>query len=354
MYDCSEDVLEYHDDKVNLPSGERSDMRDRRNANRDRLKKGLEKNKKPAPREFKSQGSYAMRTMTQHPDNDYDIDDGVYFDKVKLVGPRGGEMTALEARQMVRDAVDDGGFKTRPEVRTNCVRVIYDAGYHVDLPVYRRVVTKDAIGNESVHYELASSVWKRSDARDVTTWFDEECSRQNADSVNGGQVRRITREIKKFARSRASWKGQILSGFGITKLVTERYRGNASREDSSLYDTMKAIRDRLNLDLVVTHPVTPNEAITNGSDDAKAKFLRDKLSDALRWLDPLFKPDCDRKQALKCWDDVFDTTYFSERLDTNEDAASGMGAFSSGLFQQAGRSTSAREAVHKEGGGRYA
>src|SRR5262249_36820625 len=60
---------------------------------------------------------------------DYDIDDGVYFDKGVLVGDRGAEMSALQARQMVRDALDDGSFKTPPEVRTNCVRVYYEAGF---------------------------------------------------------------------------------------------------------------------------------------------------------------------------------------------------------------------------------
>src|SRR3546814_15006164 len=88
------------------------------------------------------QGSYAMKTMIVHPDNDYDIDDGVYFDKADLVGERGAEMTSLQTREMVRNAVDDGKFKKAPVARKNCVRVYYEAGYHVDLPVYRRI-TKD-------------------------------------------------------------------------------------------------------------------------------------------------------------------------------------------------------------------
>ncbi len=123
MFDCAKDVLAHHNEKVTLPQSERTAMRDRRNANRDRLRKGLKDKGKPAPREFKSQGSYAMKTMVQYPDKNYDIDDGVYFDKEVLVGERGAEMTALQARQMVRDAVDDGGFKTPPEVHKNCVRV---------------------------------------------------------------------------------------------------------------------------------------------------------------------------------------------------------------------------------------
>ena len=169
---------------------------------------------------------------------------------------------------MVRDALDDGSFNTPPEVRKNCVRVYYKAGFHVDMPVYRRVTTKDVFGSESYHHELASSEWKRSDARDVTEWFEKQNNDKSPDTDNGRQLRRMVRQIKKFARSRDSWKGQILSGFGITKLVTECFRGDARREDAALYETMKAIRDRLKGNLVVAHPVTPNETITSGTDDA--------------------------------------------------------------------------------------
>ena len=313
MFDCAGDVVAHHDGRVTLPQAERTEMRDRRNANRDRLKKGLTNARKPSPREFVSQGSYAMKTMTRHHEKDYDIDDGVYFDKERLVGERGAEMWALQARQMARDAIDDGSFKTAPEVRRNCVRVYYAAGYHVDVPVYRRVTTKNIWGSESYHYELASSDWKRSDARDVTNWFEKENGDKSPDTGNGRQLRRIVRQIKKYARSRQSWKSQILSGFGITKLVTECFRGDANREDGALYYTMKAIRDRLNLNLVVAHPVTPNETITNGTDDARARFLRDRLIEAMDMLAPLFETNCTREKALKCWDKVFATTFFSDR-----------------------------------------
>ena len=146
-----------------------------------------------------------MKTMVQHPEKDYDIDDGVYFDKEVLVGDRGAEMTALQA------SADGPGTplimaasRHPPEVRKNCIRIYYTAGYHVDMPIYRRVTTKDIFGNETYHYELASSSWKRSDARDVTAWFEKENTAQSPDTKNGRQLRRITRQIKKFARSRGS------------------------------------------------------------------------------------------------------------------------------------------------------
>jgi hypothetical protein len=352
MHNCANDILAHHDDEVNLAKPEQDEMRDRRDSNRSRLKNGLAKAKKPAPLEHRSQGSYAMRTMVQHPEKDYDIDDGVYFAKEDLVGERGAEMTSLQARQMVRDAVDDGSFKKAPECRKNCVRVYYGAGYHVDIPVYRRVTTKGFLG-DTYHYELASSQWKRSDARDVTDWFVEENKRQSPDTTNGRQLRRVVRQIKKYARSRPSWSGEILSGFGITKLVTECYRADLAREDRALYDTMKAIRDRLRYDLVVQHPVTPGATITNGSDDATARFLRDRLSEALKDLDPLFNRDCTRAKALKCWDKVFATDFFSLR-ETQNDRAAGLGSpaiHSSGLLIAQGDKVAA--AVRKEGGGRY-
>ena len=348
MFDCSKDVRAYHNQDVTLPKVEQDGMRSRRDANRDRLRKGLRKTCKPGPIEFVAQGSYAMKTMVRDPDNDYDIDDGVYFRKEDLVGPRGAEMTSLQARQMVRDAVDDGRFNQKPEVRSNCVRVHYAAGYHVDLPVYRRVVTSTMFG-EQIHYELAaSSGWKRSDARDVTDWYEEERSK----STDGQQLRRINRDLKKYVRSRHSWRAGILGGFGISVLVFECFRVN-DREDLALYDTIVAMRDRLYWSLEIAHPVTPGDYITNGADDARARAFRDKLSDAIDALQPLFKTGCTHERALKCWDKVFATTFFSERLE-NEQRAALTAQTVIGSTALLSSTSAAADAVSSAGGGRAA
>ena len=289
-----------------------------------------------------------MKTMIRDPANDYDIDDGVYFRKEDLVGARGAEMTPLQARQMVRDAVDYGKFKQAPEVRSNCVRVLYEAGYHVDLPVYRRVVTSTII-RDDVHYELAaSSGWKRSDARDVSDWYENE----RAKSADGQQLRRVNRDLKKYSRSRYSWRAGILSGFGISVLLTERFRQH-DREDRAFYDTMVAIRDRLDCDLQVAHPVTAGDYITSGSDDARARCFRDKLTDAIDSLQPLFRADCTHERALKCWDQVFATTFFSERIENKQRASAAAPAIiSSGALLSS--TAPAAPAVSSAGGGRHA
>lgn len=310
MFDCSKDVRAFHNDRVTLPQKDQDKMRDRRDANRKRVKNGLKNADKPAPLEFVKQGSYAMKTMVWNPDLDYDIDDGVYFRKEDLVGPQGGQMSPRQSRDMVRDAVDDGSFTNAPEVRTNCVRVCYAAGFHVDLPVYRKVVEEDIFGHEETHYELASgSSWERSDARDVNDWYEDK--RQiSADCV---QMRRINRELKKFAKSRASWGDRTLSGFAISVLTTEKFLASSTREDEALYYTMKGIQDRLYSDFEIKHPVTPGGWLTTGLEDAKSKFFYEKLKNATEDLRPLFDPECTREKALKCWDKVFDTTFFSDR-----------------------------------------
>ena len=372
MSNCRDDMIAYHDSKVTLPDAERTEMRDRRNTNRQRLKDGLKRDGKPAPIGSHSQGSYAMRTMVQHPKKDYDIDDGVYFRKEDLVGPRGGDRSAADAKEMVRNALHDDKFYRPPEVRTNCVRVYYNAGYHVDIPVYRKVTEKNVLGQEETWYELASTEWKRSDPLGVTNWFNDENKRQSPDKNNGGQLRRTTRYLKAFAGSRESWRPRIASGFMITKLVTEQYRPNAAREDKALYDSMVAIRDRLEWNLEIDHPTVQGEKLTKGPDDAQSRFLRDKLDWAIDELGVLFEPRCTREQALKAWDKVFSTDFFITRLSTAESTeksasrsaelgtAAAVGVAAAGLTAAILSGRTSAEArtpdkpVDKRGGGRYA
>lgn len=343
MKDCAKDVLAYHDDKVTLPQAERTNMRDRRDANRDRLQTRLKAQEKPLPKEFIKQGSYAMLTMVQDSSYDYDIDDGVYFTQASLKGPNGGDKSAKDARQMVCDALADNRFKKQPEVKKNCVRIFYDDGYHVDMPVYR-------IRDNDGDYELASSDWVHSRAADVEDWFSNVNQTKSPDENNGRQFRRIVRMLKKFAKSRDSWKSQTTSGFAITILVEEKYVANKDREDTALRDTMKAIYNRLFWSLEVNHPVTPGAKVTKGPDDSKMTFFRDKLKEALDNLEVLDKSDCTREQALKAWDKVFNTDFFFNRYDGKEEAQASQTAIFSGLIS----TKSDPVAVDKRGEQRFA
>ena len=283
-------------------------MRNRRDTNRERLKRGLKNNNEPVANSHQAQDSYATHTMVQDENNDYDIDDGVVFFKEDLVGSQGVDKKALDARKMVCTALNDGSFTTPPAVLKNCVRVMYQQGYHVDVPVYRQL--------EDGSLELASSDWKGSSPNDVTEWYNKAVCDQSPDKSNGRQLRRITKHIKAYKNSRSSWKSKMASGFAISVLVVEYYVSD-DRDDVSLYKTMEAIHNRLKWDLEVSHPVR-SESLTKGADDAQTKFLREKLSEALDHLTPLFALDCNRLKALKAWKNVFNHQFWTDQI-TNEE-----------------------------------
>lgn len=304
MFNCNTEVCDFHNDEVTLNNTQQSEMRDRRDANRKRLKQGLDKNGDPSSDSHQAQGSYAMHTMVQDENNDYDIDDGVVFLKKDLVGSQGADKTALDARKMVCTALDNGSFTTPPQILKNCVRVMYQQGYHVDVPVYRQL--------DDASFELASSDWKGSSPSKVTAWYNKAVCGKSPDGTHGRQLRRITKHLKIYKNSRSSWKVKMPSGFAISVLVVECYFSD-ERDDVSLHETMKAIINRLNFNLEVSHPVR-NEKITKGSDDAQTTFLREKLSDAFKDLDILFDADCTRLQALKAWKSVFNHQFWTTQV----------------------------------------
>lgn len=347
MYDCHQDIVAFHNEKVVLSIADRDEMRKRRDSNRNRVESGLKTAGQPAVKEFRSQGSYAMWTMVQDANNDYDIDDGVYFTKESLVGPQGGDKSAYDARAMVRDAVASEQFKKQPEVRKNCVRVYYEVGYHVDLPVYRKIQTDDG----QTQLELASAEWRASDPQSVTEWLRKADRAQSPDSGDSvGQLRRIVRMLKAFSRSRDSWKDKIATGFMLSVLVVEKYAPAKGREDRALYDSMVAIRDRLKGDLKIKHPTVAGEYLSKGESDGRVKFLREKLDWAVTELQPLFSGTCSREDALAAWDKVFATSFFGDRL--SGDDSSGKGGASAGIPLV--RKPRPTRPVDKRGGGRYA
>lgn len=340
---CHVEMTNFHSDNVTLVKKQQDDMRDRRNNGRTRLKNGLNEVKKPQPKLIASQGSYQMRTMVQDPDNDYDIDDGAYFASDDLKDVAGNALTPLAARQRVCDALAwDGRFKQEATVKRNCVRQVYALGYHIDVPVYRIVTTKDENDKSVEHYELASGdEWTRSDARAVTRWFNGLVGELNTGESDGNQMRRVTKLSKKFAR-RAGWKDKTTSGICISKLVVDHFKYSADRDDKSLRQTWQAIDAKLQKSTDIDHPVLDTKLASDG--DEQVVFFRDCISDALNTLKVLDTADCKRADARNAWDEVFDTTDFTNQPDKDDDKAAKIAVM---------EVTSTLPARRNDGGGRF-
>lgn len=317
MFDLHKELAAFHNQCVRLGYDEKKKLAGYRDTNLERLNSGLDKLGEENDKEYAhpirtcNQGSYAMHTLNQHLENDYDIDVAIVFEKADLPS------TAWGARKHIEAAVQKGGgnFKRPPEARTNAVTVWYAEGYHVDLAVYREY--EDEYGATIV--EHAGADWTARDPMEITNWFNplvRELSPPGdfGADVEAGQMRRIVHLLKAFAKSRDGWN--LPGGLIISVLVAECYHPDYHRDDISLYQTMVAIHNRLSSSLTVLNPVDRSQELTEKTKDKnRVKRLRDKLGDAIERLNILFKYDCTFEEAVNAWHWVFQHQFWTDLVE---------------------------------------
>lgn len=302
MYDVSAEFNNFYRNKVVLHSADQHALREKKKLNISRLKSGLQEYNKEKGTGYKIcedrvQGSMAMHTVVQNDEKDYDIDVAIVFEKENL-----GEMGARAARNLVANALrrKTGQFAEEPEVKTSCVRIKYQEGYHVDFAVYRRYRESP---NGEYQYEHAGAEWTKRGIRAVEDWFRDE----TADK--GDALRKMVRLSKMFCRSRDTWV--MPSGLLQTVLCDEQLDEH-DRIDEQFYDTMEHIVDRLEESLEVNAPVDNGRPLTaRDTDLTRMKNWKNRLSAQLEKLSVLFDDDCTYAQALDAWSAFFQHDYWT-------------------------------------------
>src|SRR5437660_488925 len=112
MFDYSEQIDAFRDQRVRLISNLRERLLAHRKANRDRLIARLPEfitGVSISESSFRPQGSFAMGTLiqTRFVDEEYDIDDGLVLWRDDLVDKIAIELTAQQVKEKVRDALKD-------------------------------------------------------------------------------------------------------------------------------------------------------------------------------------------------------------------------------------------------------
>jgi len=270
------------------------------------------------------QGSMAMHTINQAQHNDdHDIDHALIYSEDDA--PEKPE----DAREFVASAIKEAGgnFTDDPEPRTNAVTVWYADGYHVDFAIYK--VVEDIWGTKTYYH--AGETWTKRDPRVITEWFRRENDNLSPMSgwfgvtVEKGQLRRITREFKFWAKSRASWS--LPSGLVLTVLVVEGFQKHSTRDDLSFLNTLKAIRTRLQSNKEVLNPTDKTISLLASEDDhLQVTNLLERLDERLTKLESeLASPSCTETKALKAWGVFFNSDWWSSDLKSvaaqNKDAA---------------------------------
>jgi hypothetical protein len=153
MYNLHKELGEFYTNHVRLGKTLRDNLAGRRDSCMTRLINGLDELGYPIWQEYRNQGGYAMHTLNQANDNNYDLDVALIFNEEDLPAD------AYYTRQRIRAGlVKNGGqFKEDPSAHTNAVTVWYASGEHLDFAIFRR--RTDIWGN--VTFEHASgNEWK--------------------------------------------------------------------------------------------------------------------------------------------------------------------------------------------------
>lgn len=303
MYDLSSKFNTFYNNHVVLKGSEKTKLFNRKDINIKRLKDGLKEYNDEKSTNYKVvetvvQGSVAMSTITQNDSKDYDIDVAVIFEKDNI--PDGTTATKNIIVQALKKKCSQ--FNTEPEFKTNCVRIVYEEGYHIDFAIYRRFKNDD----DEYEYEHCGSQWTSRDPKAITQWFND----QNKDKDY--QLRKIVRFSKMFCKSRNSW---AMPGGLIQSVLLNECFISEDRIDVIFYKTLKALKDRLKDDKEVNNPVDESLGLlVTESDTKKINNLYNRLSIYIDKLDILFEEDCTKSQAIEAWNELFNHSYWSRLL----------------------------------------
>jgi len=322
MFDYSERIEAFRDQRMRLTSEFREKLLAHRKANRDRLIARLPdfiKGLSISESSFKPQGSFAMGTViqTRFVDEEYDIDDGLVLWRHELVDENGVELTAQQVKEKVRDALKDDRFNRQPKICGNCVRVFYaeedEEKHHVDFPVYRRYF--DANGNK-VRELAGENGWTASDPTQVNNWMDDEVESRNETTAGWGtQFRHLIQLVKRFCRSRSDW--DLPNGMKLTMLVAECQPGFGVRIDIAFRELLKKLHYRLTWNKIIRNLADPAQPpITRTASDQNVIDLQSRIGEALDQLATLDRSDTNNvDSARSVWDWIFKSDGFFAEFD---------------------------------------
>lgn len=238
-------------EKVRLSKSKKENLKCSREANRDRIRKYFIDTLKATQPDFYQQGSFSFKTTVNPIDCEYDVDDGVYLNN--LEDDFKDKMAPQTVHDWIKDAVKDA-TNARVIDKPNCIRVVYAKDYHLDLPIYGIKDDKYLVANTK------SGKWIENDPKGFNNWFYEKLSQ------NSEQMRRNIINLKAWADFNSYSK---ITGVLVTTLVSINHVTSLDRDDLSIYETVKAIRDYLKIYRTVYMPVQPFDNLLEKYNDSE-------------------------------------------------------------------------------------
>lgn len=215
MADVQKQFEEFHE-TIRMDYEMASELREKREAVLKRIRKYLKDNDLPGFREI-GQGSYTMKTGTKPiEDLEYDIDVGLRFDF------HPDDYTAEEVRRWVYEALKE--HTKRIEKKNPCIRVVYEAGYHIDITSY--AVWEEG-GKERFRLARKDTGWTPADPPallDYVNNFREANFKDTEDSTTKtDQYRRNVRALRRWNDVRVPYESKFKPvGLAFVLLAVQR------------------------------------------------------------------------------------------------------------------------------------
>lgn len=294
----------FYNDHVVLSRSEQNRLTEIYNINLERLKSGLNEYNEEHSTKYRVvdhvvQGSKAMNTIIKCEENSYDIDVAIIFDKNNM--PQG----CIATKRVVVDALERkcGRLKKAPEMKTNCVRVDYQKGYHIDFAVYGRS------GEGEYEYYHCGSDWTLRDPRAINRWFKEQ------NDASYGYLREFVRLLKMFCRSRSYWV--MPGGLILSVLVAEALKSIGEErlrtidKDEVFFYILEEIDFRLAVSKDIFNPTASYQnLVNNDATKNKVKSLRNRLSEHLEALRATYSGQPNYDDARDSWASFFNHSYW--------------------------------------------
>lgn len=303
-----------YNDQISLTTDKKTKMNNSKNGLRERIKKYFKENHPNYVPKFYIQGSYKMKTAIRTKDDICDLDDGVYFF-------REPDVTATTLQGWVWDAVN-GYTSATPEHRKKCIRNIFTGDYEIDNPVYYKVE------NEEYKIAVKNNGFEDSDPKAVVDWVNK-----NKD------LEGMTIKIIKYLKAWCDFKrNKMPSGLAMTILAINAKSKIVlnTRDDISLTDILRQIKNDLRYDFKCIVPAIPNDDLFSDYDETRKKNFLNNLDEFFNDAEKALKEN-NYFRASKLWQ-----KHLGERFPDGEDkddnsaanSASALGAATSNPWSE--------------------
>lgn len=241
-------------------------LRITREALRDRIRKYFRETLDQQIPRFRGQGAYAVNTLVNPIDGEYDLDDGVYLQHLDNRDDRKWPSGAT-VRQWIVNAVEEGHGLEKVVEKNACVRVRYPGLYHVDLPVY------GILNGRCMLAPKGENQWRHSDPLALIQWIKTNVA------LYGEQLLRIIRFLKAWADFQSLQLGKMPSSLMMTVLATRHFQEHA-RDDIAMTYTLQVISKAVTRFFYVPNPVDINEELTDDLTQIQKERFRDTVKSA--------------------------------------------------------------------------